>query len=62
MTNGEMRRAGGRPPVITPELIARARELSSEGKTLAAIAAELGCSPRTVSRMLAMGEANGGQT
>lgn len=59
-TTGEARRgAGGRPPVMTPEMIARARKLRTENKrmTLAEIGAELGCSARTVSRMLAIGEA-----
>jgi len=45
-------RIGGRPTVITPELLARARELRAAGATYSQIAAELGVGKTTIRRAL----------
>lgn len=48
----ESGRVGGRPTVITPELLARARELRAAGATYSQIAAELGVGKTTIRRAL----------
>jgi len=45
-------RVGGRPTVITPELLERARELRAGGATYTAIAQELGVGKTTIRRAL----------
>ena len=45
-------RIGGRPSVITPELLERARELRADGATYSQIASELGVGKTTIRRAL----------
>lgn len=45
-------RIGGRPAVITPELLERARELRADGATYSQIASELGVGKTTIRRAL----------
>jgi len=45
-------RVGGRPSVITPELLERARELRAAGATYSQIATELGVGKTTIRRAL----------
>ena len=48
-------RVGGRPSVITPELLARARELRAGGATYSQLATDLGVGKTTIRRALTSG-------
>ncbi len=48
----EAGRIGGRPTVITPELLVQARELRAGGATYSQIATELGVGKTTIRRAL----------